>query len=64
MTTNIINKKKKHQNAITMKDFKQFLSAKSFKEQLIIITIHSQKNQENIKKGEKTMKNQEKKKIL
>lgn len=44
-----------------LKDFCGFLSAKSFEEQLRIITIPSQKNQEKIKIERKIMKNEEKK---
>ena len=63
MTTNTTNNQKQRKG-LSMKDFYNFLSAKSFREQIRIITIHSQKNQEKLKKENKIMKNEEKKKIF
>ena len=46
------------EDALTLDDFMEFLSAKTYEEQLAILLVHSQKNQENIKKKEsKIMEN-------
>ncbi len=43
------------EEVLTSKDFEDFLKAKNFREQIRIITIHSQKNQQNFEKRSKIM---------
>lgn len=54
--------KKDDSDVISFDDFKEFLNAKTYEEQLRILAIHSQKNQQRLKKEKKEMKNNEEKK--
>ena len=46
----IVKLQEEVEDALTMDDFMEFLSARSYEKQLAILLVHSQKNQENIQK--------------
>ncbi len=50
-----------NEDAISLNDFNEFLNAKTFDEQLKILAIHSQKNQDYLKRRKQKMENKEKK---